>query len=162
MSVEIVVGKEPVTKGRLKTAKRPTTDKNKFMSDLDENAHSLFGAIFSLAEKQQFVINWGSVGFSLSVDINDSLVGLLMGYPRSSVFSQTIYTYVPSILLKVKDGEKLVDSIKQRLSQTGLFMPAGNEMKYVIKQKPTDEQTETLLKLILDFADQIKHNGLIE
>jgi hypothetical protein len=162
MTIEIVVGKEPVTKGRLETAKRTPTDRNKFMNDLDENARSLFNDILSLAEKQHFVINWGSVGFSLNVDIENNYVALLMGYPRSSVFGQTIYTYVPSALTKVKDAKKLVDSFKQKLSQTGLFIPAGNEMKYVVKQKPTEEQVKTLLSLIVDFAEQIELNGLNE
>lgn len=84
-----------------------------------------------------------------------------MGFPRSSVFSQTIYTYIPSVVKKVKDGEKLADSFKLILFETGLFQAAGNEMKYVIKQKPTEEQTQALFKLIVDFAGQVQKNGLI-
>jgi hypothetical protein len=63
---------------------------------------------------------------------------------------------------KVQDGEKLAESFKQRLLETGLFEAAGNEVKYVIKQKPTDEQTQALLRLIADFAGQIQKNGLIQ
>jgi hypothetical protein len=85
-----------------------------------------------------------------------------MGFPRSSVFPQTIYTYIPSVAKKVQGGEKLADSFKQKLLETGLFQAAGNEMKYVIKQKSTEEQTQALLKLIGDFAGQIQKNGLIE
>jgi hypothetical protein len=35
-------------------------------------------------------------------------------------------------------------------------------MKYVIRQKPTKEQIDYLVKLIKEFADQIQENGLIE
>ena len=63
---------------------------------------------------------------------------------------------------KVHDGEKLAESFKQRLLETGLFEAAGNEVKYSIKQKPTEEQTQALLRLILDFNAQVKQNGLLQ
>jgi hypothetical protein len=162
MSVDIVVGKEALASGRITTGKRPPTDMHKFMNDLDENARPLFSAIFALAKQNQYDIGWGSVGFSMSLNLNDSLVGLLMGYPKSSVYSQILYTYFQSVLLKVKNGERLVASFKQALLKTGLFVPAGNEVKYVIRQRPAEEQVSSIIKLIAEFADQIKSNGLVE
>lgn len=115
-----------------------------------------------MAEKQKMPIRWGSVGFSLNADCEGNNVALIMGYPQSSVFSQTIYTYIPSIVNKIQNGEELADSFKKRLLDTGLFQAAGNEMKYVIKQKPTEEQTQALIKIIIDFEGQIRNNGLVE
>jgi hypothetical protein len=94
-----------------------------------------------MAEEQRLPIHWGSVGFSLNVDVKGTHIALIMGYPRSSVFSQTIYTYFPSTLTNVKDGDKLVKSFKQRLMDTGLFKPAGNEVKHLVDQRLTEEQT---------------------
>lgn len=162
LSVDIVIGKEPLTKGRLVTEKRPKTDKKSFLNDLNENARQLFEAILATAEKEKLPIRWGSVGFSLNTDVAGNKVALIMGFPLSSVFSQTIYTYIPSIVKKVQDGEKLAESFKQRLLETGLFEAAGNEVKYSIKQKPTEEQTQALLRLILDFNAQVKQNGLLQ
>jgi hypothetical protein len=162
MSIDIVIGKEPLTKGKLTTEKRKKTDKKAFLNDLDESTHQLFEAILALAEREHLPIRWGAVGFSLNTDVDGNKIALIMGYPRFSVFSQTIYTYVPSVAKKVKGGEKLAELFKRRLLETGLFQEAGNEMKYIIKQKPTEEQTQILLKSITDFATQTKKNGLIE
>lgn len=159
LTVEIVVGTEPVVKGRLKTDSRPTTDKTKFLSDLDGYAIPVFEAIFAAAESRKLPIHWGAIGFSLNIDLDGNHVALVMGYPRSSAYNQTIYTYVPSVLTKVKDGQQLANSFKESLAKTGLFKSAGNEMKYVIEQEPTEAQLEALLKAIKDFAEQIQMKG---
>ena len=162
MLVEIVVGKEPLKNERIKTETRPATTKKKFLADLDAEALPVFEAVLDMAERQKLPIHWGAVGFSLNVDINDIHMALLMGYPKSSAYSQTIYTYYSAIIKRIADGEGLFESFKDKLTKTGLFEKAGNEMKYVIRQKPTEEQTEDLLNLILEFAGQIKEKGLIE
>jgi hypothetical protein len=102
------------------------------------------------------------VGFSINADIDGTHVALIMGYPRSSAYSQMIYTNVPSILSKVKDGPKVADSFKENLAKTELFKPAGNEMKYIVKQKPTEAQIEALLKILSELAEQIRTNGPVE
>ncbi len=55
MSVEIVVGKEPIKKGPIKTESRPTTTKEIFLEDLDANALPVFNAIFEIAKKATFL-----------------------------------------------------------------------------------------------------------
>jgi len=162
ISVEIVVGKESLKKGRIQTATRPATTKKKFLDDLDENSSSVFMAILDLADKHKLLIEWGSVGFSLNVEVADTHVPFLMGYPKSAAYSQIIYTYYPAIAKRVNNGEELFASFKDRLRETGLFEKAGKEMKYVIRQKPTEDQIMHLLNLILDMAKQIGENALIE
>jgi hypothetical protein len=151
---------EPLIKIDEPTQAGPT-NKKKFLSDLDNNAISVFEAIYAAAERQKLPIHWGAVGFSLNADVEGNHVALIMGYPRSSAYSQTIYTYITSILTKVKDGEQLFNSFKENLAKTGLFKPAGNEMKYVIEEKPTEAQIEALIKAITYFAEQIQMKGLI-
>lgn len=162
LSVEIVVGKEPIRKGPIKTESRPLTTKDKFLADLDENALPVFQAIFDLAEKKDLPLRWGSVGFSLSTIIDDIFVPFLMGFPKSSAYSQMIYTYYPTVAKKIKKGEQLFETFKNELMQTRLFEKAEREMKYVIRSKPTKEQIENLVSLVLKFAEQIRENGLIE
>lgn len=161
MSVDIVIGREPVTKGPISTDSRPRTDKKKFLSDLDDAGHPLFEALLAAAEENELPIHWGSVGFSLNATIQGRHVALLFGFPLSSAYSQTIYTNFPSIRKKVKDGEKMVESFKDKLAKTGLFAPAGSEMKFVVRQKPTEEQVENLLKLIIEFAEEVREKGFI-
>lgn len=162
MSVDIVVGKEPITKGRIITATKPLTNKKKLLADLDESGLRVFEAILAMAEEHKLPIHWGSAGFSINADIKGTHVALLMGYPLSSAYSQTIYTYYPAILKKVKDGDKLFESFKDSLRKIGLFEAAGGEMKYIIRQKPTKQQIEQLTELVKEFAEQVQEKGLIE
>jgi hypothetical protein len=159
MTVDIVVGKEPTIKGRVQTERRQPTTKQKFLNDLDNSGYPIFSDILTLAEQKKLPIHWGAVGFSLNVDMNGDDVAIIMGYPSSSAYSQTIYTYVPSVITKVKDGKELADTLKERLLQTGLFQQAGNEVKYVITQKPTDEQKTAIINAITEFAEQILKKG---
>jgi len=162
MSVEIVVGKEPMKKDRIKTETKQVTNKKEFMEDLDNAAFPVFKTILDLAEKQKFLIRWRGIGFSLSVDIEGTNIPFLMGYPKSSAYSQTVYTYASSIIKKVKEGEKLFESFKKTLRNTGLFKTAGNEVKYIIHQKLKDEKIIELSNLILEFTQTIKSSGLVE
>jgi hypothetical protein len=162
LSVEIVVGKEPVRKGRIKTESRPPTTKEAFLADLDENAFPVFQAIFDLAEKNGLPLRWGAVGFSLGTVIEDMSVPFLMGYPKSAAYSQHVYTYYQTLVRKVKNGEQLFETFKAELMQTGLFQKAGNEVKYVIERKPSAEQMKNLTRLVLKFAEEMQETGLIE
>jgi len=160
MSVEIVVGKEPIKKGPIKTESRPTTTKDKILADLDENALPIFRAVFNFAEKNKLPLRWGSVGFSLSAVVDDTFVPFIMGFPKSSAFSQMIYTNRHTVIKKIEKGEELFESFKNELIETGLFEKAGNDLKYVIREKPSKEQIENLLRLFFGFAEKIKENGL--
>jgi hypothetical protein len=160
MTADIVVGREPIIKGRVQTEKRPPTTKEKFLKDLDTSAYPIFSEILTLAEQKKMPVHWG-VGFSLNVNVDGDDVAIIMGYSRSSAYSQTIYTYIPSVITKVNNGKELGDAFKQKLAETGLFQPAGNEMKYVIKQKPTEDKKTAVIKAINDFAKQILEKGLL-
>jgi hypothetical protein len=162
MSVDIVVGKENLGKGIIRTETKPSTNKRKLLADLNESGRPVFEAILAMAEEHRLPIHWGSVGFSLNADVRGTHVGLIQGYPLSCAYSQIIYTYFPAVRERVKDGGELIESFKDQLAKTGLFEPTGKEMKYVIRQKPTKEQIDYLVKLIKEFADQIQENGLIE
>ncbi|MFW6116988.1 MAG: hypothetical protein ACOC6G_00200 [Thermoproteota archaeon] len=162
MSVEIVVGKEPVKKGRIKTESRPITTPDQLLNDLDDNALPVFNAILELAKNNNLLLNWGSVGFSLNTIVGDTHVPFIMGYPKSSAYSQTIYTYYPTIEKKVEQGKELFEAFKNELLQTGLFEKAGDEVKYIIKQTPSKQQIENLTDIILKFSEKIKENGLIQ
>ena len=162
MSVEIVVGKEPIQKGRIKIEPRPVITEKKFLADLDENAFPVFKAILDLAEKHDLFVRWASAGFSLSVEVGGTYIPFLMGFPKSAAYSQTLYTYYPTIVKRVTNGTELFESFKSRLTKTALFEKAGNEMKYVIRQKTDEEQINAILNLIREFAEEIKEKGLVE
>ena len=162
LSSDIVVGREPVLEKGVTSASLPRIDKIKFMESSDKAGRSVFGAILKAAEENSMPIHWGSKGFSLNVEIDGTHVALAFGYPPHSVFHESIYTSFYDINKKIKDGASLVKSFRERLEQTGLFVPAGKELKYVIQQEPKEQQVEQLTKLVLAMAQSVKEHGLIE
>ncbi len=162
MSVEIVVGKEPVKKGQIKTESRPITTQEKFLEDLDANALPVFNTIFELAEKNNLPLRWGAVGFSLCTIVDDTLVPFLQGYPKSSAYSQIIYTYSSAITKRIENGNELFELFKEELMETSLFTKIKTEMKYTINKKPSNEEIENLTRIIFNLAEKIKENGLIQ
>jgi len=162
MSSEIVVGKEPLKRGAISTGTLPRIDKIKFLGSLDQVGLPVFEALLKMAEEQNLPIHWGSKGFSLNVDIQGTHVNLCYVYPPSSVFRQSIYTAFAEIGKKVESAEELVKLFKDRFERTGFFVPAGNELKFVIQQVLTNEQINALTNLIVDLANQVKEKGLVE
>ena len=161
MSVEIVVGKELIKKGPIKTESRPITTKEKFLEDLDANALPVFKAIFELAAKNNLPVRWGAVGFSLSTIVDDVVVPILQGYPKSP-YNQIIYTYSCAVRKKVENGNELFEWFSEKLLETKLFEKTKIELKYKINKKPSAEEIEHLTELITSFSEKIKQNGIIQ
>lgn len=162
MSKDVVVGLEPLKTGKISAGSAPRIDKTQFLASLDEYGRPLFEAILRLAEEHDLPINWGSKGFSLNVDIEGINIALLFGYLPSSAFHQTIYTGFYYIVKKVREGSDIVKSFRQKFEKTDLFIPAGNEVKFVIQRKLSGEQIKELTELILDLAENVRKQGLAE
>ncbi|MCK4482645.1 hypothetical protein KAU55_05425, partial [Candidatus Bathyarchaeota archaeon] len=75
---------------------------------------------------------------------------------------QTIYTGFYYIIKKVQRGEDLVKVFRDRFEKTKLFIPAGNEVKFVVQRKLSGEQIKELIKLVLDLAEGVRKRGLTE
>ncbi len=82
--------------------------------------------------KLKLSIHWGSIGFSLNVDVNGKHIALIIGYPRSSAYSQTIYTDVLSIARKVKGGQRFADSLRECGAQTKWFQASCSSWKELV------------------------------
>jgi hypothetical protein len=62
---------------------------------------------------------------------------------------------------KVGNHKEIIDQYFNNLKQTGLFKPAGNDIKWIIKNPITDEQKTAIFDTLLQVKKNIEDNGII-
>ncbi|MFP4458141.1 MAG: hypothetical protein ACLFSQ_00960, partial [Candidatus Zixiibacteriota bacterium] len=123
-------------------------DKETFLNSLNQFAKPVFKKIFEFADKENLSIHWGTKGFSLNAIIDDEDVSLCYGYPPSSVFKQAIYTglYGPgSLSYKTDASSKILEAIESKALETELFIKSGQNYKWIINDKVSDEDIGALM-----------------
>jgi len=166
LATETVLGKEPTRDTTIVTGSLPRTDETKFLGSVDKPLRAVFKAILALADSPD-LIHWGQSGFSLNVDIDGKHVNLCWGLPRSSPRGpvpggQSVRTTFREIERNVSDASELIASFKERFRETGLFVPAGNEMRWRLQEPIADEQIGEVTNLLLDLAQHVRERGLAE
>lgn len=143
-------------------ASRGKTTRDQFMKALDANGLPVFSKILALAEERHLPIHWGSRGFSVNVDFAGTHFKFCYGYPPHSVYGQSFYTRVfdSAFFTRVNDGEAIAKELAERARATGLFTPAGNELKCLINRAMTDGEVDALLTWITTAAERIAEAGL--
>ena len=108
-------------------------------------------------------ITWGSKGFSTSVVIDDVRVPVCYAYHPHSVYKQCLFPAFAgsgSIRLKTAVPEKVIQEIKEGAVATGLFTPAGQDIKCLIEQSLKDDDVQSILELCESIAAAIREYGL--
>lgn len=143
-------------------ASRGKTTREQFMKSLDTNGMPVFSKILAVAEERRLPIHWGSRGFSVNVNPDGTHFKFCYGYPPHSVYGQSIYTrlFDSAFLTRVNTGEAIAHELADKAKTTGLFTPAGNELKCSINRALTDKETDALLDWIRTAADRIEEAGL--
>jgi hypothetical protein len=149
-----------------RSSKRTTVITQKdFLAALDENGKPFFGKVFEFAQTRAMHVEWGQRGFSLNVDAGGTYVGIFWGFPPVSKYKQSIYTTLMgrggvSPKTRVPDGE--VGRLWSDAEATGLFQPAGQELRCPIDRLFTDEEVGNLLAWCDEVAAAIAKYGLKE
>ena len=110
-------------------------------------------------------IHWGTKGLSLNVDLEGNHVAVCFGYPPDSVYKQSIYTALMGrggITSKTAVPEDVVKSLWTEAESTGLFRPAGRELKCLIDHKLSEQELTALLSWCEKGAASINEHGLKE
>ena len=161
LSADIVVGKEAGRGTGVTSKPGRRTNKKLFLEGCDEAGRPVFEAILALSEKHRLPIHWGVVGFSLNVDFGDRQhVGICDCYPAAAGFGQTLYTTFSRIGPRIAGSEEIIAAFREKAERTGLFVPAGGEIKCVIESPLTKEQLQQLADFFLDLAKQMEQHGL--
>lgn len=156
ISSDFVVGEDEYKRQEVRSSFLPRVNKSGFLKELDVDGRAVFERLFEFAESQDFIIVWGSKGFSLNVQYNGENVSLLFGYPPSSVFKQSIYTGFESIIKKVNNSHKIVSNYRSKLLSTGYFIKAGENIKWIINKRYSEKDVDDFIKIVREVSELIK------
>ena len=146
----------------MNTEPKPKINRKIFLEHVDEYIRDFFNELFTLVSENNMPLHWGSTGFSLNVDLSGNHVNILYGYSNIAVGGQSIYTAVPVIIKKVNNAEEVIEEYFKKLDNTGVFEPAGNEMKWVINKPISDEIIKSIFDTILFVKGKIEAEGPLE
>lgn len=143
-------------------ASRGKRTSEEFMKELDANGLTVFTKILAVAEEERLPIHWGSRGFSVNVDFAGVHCKFCYGYPPHSAYGQSLYTRVfdSAFLTRVNDGEAIAKGLAEQARATGLFTPAGNELKCPINRDMSAAEIDSLLSWIRTAGAAIASTGL--
>lgn len=163
ISSDFAIGEEEFIRQKVQSASLPKVDEKQFLSSLDKNGLEVFQQIFEFAKQKGLMFRWGSKGFSLNVELDTGFVCLFWGFPLNSVFKQSIYTgfeEITKITKKVSNAEDVVKFYKERLKNTGYFIKAGLNLKWVIDKAYSENEVKQFLGIIEEIISKIKGRGL--
>lgn len=159
LSSEIVVGKEPVRGAQISSGSRRPVSEEEFLQSLDRFGEPVFAPILALARSESLPFHWGSKGFSLNVDVEGIHTAVCFGYPPDAVYRQTLYTAAfrkGSPFDKLDVTEDFALATLEAARATGLFEPAGRELKCVIDREFSQEEIASLLAWIKQEVARIR------
>ena len=93
-------------------------------------------------------IHWGTKGFSVGVDIDVGRVVVCYVYPPKSVYKQSFCAALrdnAGIQKKTDAPAEAVDELSKSAEATGLFTPAGRDLKCLVDRKFTDDEVKALV-----------------
>ncbi|HOG47738.1 MAG TPA: endonuclease NucS [Anaerolineae bacterium] len=163
LSTNIVVGSESDAITRVSSASLPQTTEAGFIASLDQNGKQVFGRLLEFARANAFPVHWGQKGFSLNVDLQGTHVPFCFCYPPDSVFHQSVYTALVGrggLLSKVDMPDDEMQSLLAHARDSGLFQPAGREVKYLITGPLAEDRMAWLLSWLTEAARAIQNHGL--
>jgi len=137
---------------------KPKIDRQIFLENVDEYIKNFFINLFNFSEENEMPIHWGTAGFSLNIDLNGNHVNILYGYSNIATGKQSIYTAVMEIKRKVRNHQEVIGPYFNNLKQTGLFKPAGNEIKWIINKPISSEQQNAIFDALLKVKKNIENN----
>jgi hypothetical protein len=158
LSVDLAVGKEPVRVASVSAGSLPKLNREQFLQSCDQAGRAVFEAVLALADAQQLPLHWGSRGFSMNVDLDGKHTAIAFGYSlpsRPEQSPQSLWTGFGEITRKVAGSEGLIEEFKADFADTGLFVRAGKEMKYLIQSVPSDEQITAVVETLKALAEGV-------
>ena len=143
---EVVVGKE-AARTKVSSGSLPVVTEQQFLDSADQHGRPVFEKLLQFAHTEGLPLHWGVKGFSMNVDVEGTHVAVCYGYPPSAVYKQSVYTNIGKSGLGPKLGiaADTISSLRNNALTTGLFRPAGTELKCMVDREFTEDDVETLV-----------------
>jgi len=165
LSQEIVVGTESEKPKQVSSGSLPVVTEDAFLASADQNGQAVFARILELAKSKTMPIHWGTKGFSLNVDLDGTHVAVCFVYPPDSVYKQTLRTTLRDrggVEKKSAVPEDEIQALWKQAEATGLFVPAGRDLKCQINRPLTEPEIENLVQWCEAVEKMVKQYGLKE
>lgn len=136
-----------------------------FLASADNNGKAVFARILELAKSKAMPIHWGTKGFSLNVDVDGTHIAVCFAYPPDSVYRQTLRTTLRDrggVEKKSAVPEDEIQTLWEQAKATGLFVPAGRDLKCQITRPLTKSEIDSLVKWCESVEKAVKQHGLRE
>ena len=146
LSQEIVVG-EAKTRGR----PRRTTplSRTALLESCDDHGRSVYSRILDLVDRKGMLLRWGTTSFYIVADTDKAQEHVCIAGVPGSRYGQAIWTTLGSTeywgIRKTGVPEEVIEHLRKSAEQTGLFVPAGKELKCVLDRAFTDDEVEALV-----------------
>jgi len=154
-----IYGQTSKTQRKKSGARRPKINNAQFLGAVTENGREFFEYFFNKAEEKGYDFNWGTVGFSLNVKVEGKNVAFCLGYPPTDNNEQLVYVDFNRFYRRIKEADMITNKFKERFLKAG-FIPAGNDVKWVISEKVTSEKITSITNLYLELAKAIGTSSL--
>jgi len=152
-----VIGQTMEAQMRKSVPNRNKITEDEFLESLGESKKEFFIDLINFSDENKLKINWGTVGFSMNVNLDGKLVSLFEGYLPESKFKNTIIVKYSSILSKIKDGKsviKLYSGLKD-------FTEEGtNGLIWRLENDNDKRHLDKFKKILSDVTKKINENGL--
>ncbi len=165
LSQEVVVGTQEAKVASLESGSLPVISETGFLDSCDEHGRAIFSRLLDWARGKSLSIHWGSRGFSFGVNIDENRVVVGYVYPPGSVFKQTFYTALRGrggIDKKTAVPAEEIDSLQKKAEATGLFVPAGRDLKCRVDRPLAVDEMDALVAWCESVAQAIHKHGLKE
>jgi len=163
LSQEIVVGTESGKPKHVASGSLPVVTEDAFLASADENGKAVFARLLELAKARTMPIHWGTKGFSLNADVDETHVAVCFAYPPDSVYKQTLRTTLrhrSGVEKKSAVPEDQIQSLWEQAKATGLFVPAGRDLKCQITRPLTESEIDSLVDWCESVDKAVKEHGL--
>jgi hypothetical protein len=164
-SQDTVVGIEPLASQQTTSGAKYYMDKDKFFKSIDEFAKPVYRKLMDHAESNNLKISWHYTSCAINIVIDDWWYRLIYLYVPDSSYGQCIMTYFwgQNALENItKIPKKELQKIHNELQDSGLFFPAGMNLKCMVERKFSKKEMDKLVYFVDKLREMVLKYGVKE
>ena len=162
LSQEVVVGGEQA-KPHGRPRRTAPLSRAEFLESCDDHGRAVYSRILDLANRKGMVLKWGTTCFYIVVDVDGAQEPVCtVGLPASK-FGQAFWTSLGSDhwgIRKTGAPTEVVQQLWEEAEQTGLFVPAGKELKCPIDRVFTDDEVNAVVAWCESVEQAIREHAV--
>ena len=160
LSQEIVVGEQAKPRGRPR--RTAPLARAEFLKSCDDHGRAVYSRILDLANRKGMSLKWGTTSFNIVVDVDGAQEHVLTAGVPDSKYGQTVLTALGSDywgIRKTGAPAEVVEQLWREAEETGLFAPAGKELRCPIDRVFTDDEVGALVAWCESVEQAIREHG---